>query len=343
MTGRPNRVSVQTVTVPGRVLEGNPLGDPAEREMPVLLPPGYDTTSSRRYPLLIGLQGFTGAGVQMLNFDPWQPNLAQRLEQLYDAGMPHVIVALPDCFTRLGGSQYRNSEAVGRYEDYVVEEIVQLMDATFRTVAAPEGRAVFGKSSGGYGALMLGMKHPEVFGALACHSGDMFFDLCYRVDFPAFCNSVNRYGGVEQWWESFESRLKKSQDDFVTLNTLAMAACYSPDAGGFMGIALPVDPYTCELREDVWARWLKHDPIYAVERYADNLRRLRLVFMDCGSQDEAHLHFGARVLSRKMKALGIEHTYEEFDDGHRGIQYRYSESLPRLAAALEGGSPSNAG
>jgi enterochelin esterase family protein len=85
----------------------------------------------------------------------------------------------------------------------------------------------------------------------------------------------------------------------------------------------------------VWARWLEHDPIYAVERYADNLRRLRLIYMDCGSRDEANLHFGARVLSRKLDALGIEHTYEEFDDGHRNIQYRYSDSLPRLAAALQ--------
>jgi S-formylglutathione hydrolase FrmB len=335
MAERPNRVSVEMVTVPGRVLEGNPLGDPAERDLPVLLPPGYDPSGLGRYPVLIGLTGFTGSGVQMLNFDPWQPNLALRLEQLYDAGMPHVIVALPDCFTRLGGSQYINSEAVGRYEDYVVEEIVPFVDEHFRTVAAPEGRGVFGKSSGGYGAIMLGMKHPEVFGALACHSGDMLFDLCYRVDFPTFCNTVNRHGDVQQWFEGFEAKVKKSNDDFVTLNTLAMAACYSPDPGGFMGIALPVDPYTCELREDVWARWLEHDPIYAVDRYADNLRRLRLVYMDCGNRDEAHLHFGARVLSRKLNELGIAHTYEEFDDGHRGIQYRYSESLPRLAAALQ--------
>src|SRR5205814_2876975 len=116
--------------------EGNPLGDPATRDLPVLLPPGYgdDKTIARRYPALYGLAGFTGRGVQMLNIDPWQPNMVQRLEQLYAAGMPHAIVVLPDCFTSLGGSQYVNSDAVGRYEDYVVEEIVSLVDRQFRTV-----------------------------------------------------------------------------------------------------------------------------------------------------------------------------------------------------------------
>src|SRR5436305_14935297 len=87
-------VRVEMVSVPGAVLEGNSLGDPATRGLPVLLPPGYDSDSSSRYPVLYGLAGFTGRGVQMLNIDPWQPNMVQRLDQLYAAGMPHAIVSL---------------------------------------------------------------------------------------------------------------------------------------------------------------------------------------------------------------------------------------------------------
>jgi S-formylglutathione hydrolase FrmB len=327
-------VSVQMVTVPGERLRNNPLDDPAERLMPVILPPGYDPSSSRRYPLLVGLTGFTGSGLQMLNVDPWQPNMPARLERLYAAGMPHAIVALPDCFTKLGGSQYVNSDAVGRYEDYVIDEIVPFVDANFRTIVAPEGRALFGKSSGGYGAIMLGMKHPDVFGALACHSGDMYFDLCYKVDFPNVCNVINRAGGLEAWWAGFQSREKKTKDDFTGLNTLAMAACYSPDPNGFMGIALPFDLYTCEQKDDVWARWLEFDPVVVVDKYADNLRRLRYIYLDCGTRDEFNLQFGARVMSRKLSQLGIKHDHEEFDDGHMSVQYRYSVSLPRLVGAL---------
>src|SRR6185437_2233215 len=127
--------------------------------------------------------GFTGKGIMLLNEDSWQPNLAERLERLYAAGMPHAIVVLPDCFTRYGGSQYINSGATGRYEDYVIDEVIPWVDAHYRTLATPQSRGVFGKSSGGYGSMILGMRHPETFGALACHSGDMFFELCYAPIF----------------------------------------------------------------------------------------------------------------------------------------------------------------
>jgi enterochelin esterase family protein len=330
-----NTVTVELVTVPGVTLEGNPLGDPTARQMPVLLPPGYDPSSSRRYPLLVGLVGFTGSGFQFLNVDPWQPNMPARLGRLYAEGMPHAIVALPDCFTTLGGSQYVNSAAVGCYEDYVINEVIPFIDANFRTIPAPESRAVFGKSSGGYGAIMLGMKHPEVFGALACHSGDMFFELCYKTDFPNFCNVINGAGGLEAWWADFQTREKKTKDDFTGLNTLAMAACYSPDPSGFMGIGLPFHLYTCEQIDEVWARWLDFDPVVQVDKYADNLRRLRYIYLDCGIRDEFFLHYGARVMSRKLTELGIPHNHEEFNDGHMSVQYRYSVSLPRLMSALE--------
>src|SRR5579862_5020776 len=183
-------VTVEMPVFESNVLAGNPLGDAVARAVPVVLPPGY-AESDRRYPLIVGLTGFTGRGLMLLNDDAWQPNLAQRLERLYAEGMPHAVFVLPDCFTRYGGSQYINSEATGRYEDYVIEEIIPFVEARYRTIARPEGRGVFGKSSGGYGSMILGMRHPDVFGALACHSGDMAFDLCYAGDFPKFCNAIN--------------------------------------------------------------------------------------------------------------------------------------------------------
>ena len=270
----------------------------------------------------------------LLNEDAWQPNLVLRLERLYAEGMPHAIFVLPDCFTRYGGSQYLNSSATGRYEDYVIEEIMPWVDANYRTIAAPEGRGVFGKSSGGYGSMILGMRHPDVFGALACHSGDMFFELYYARDFPDFCNAVNKAGGVDAWWNAFAAKVKKPTSDFQALNILAMAARYSPDPSAPLGIALPVDLHTCERVPDVWARWLEWDPVELLDRYGEHLRRLRLLYMDCGTRDEFNLHFGARLMARRLIARGIPFTYEEFDDTHASIQYRYDVSLPRLAQAL---------
>ncbi|GAC1451747.1 MAG: alpha/beta hydrolase-fold protein [Ktedonobacterales bacterium] len=326
-------VLVEMPAFASTVLAHNPLGDPATRRLPVLLPPGYGA-SDRRYPVIVGLTGFTGKGSMLLNEDAWQPNLPQRLERLYAAGMPHAIFVLPDCFTRYGGSQYLNSSATGRYEDYLIDEIVPFVDARYRTIPRPDARGVFGKSSGGYGSMIMGMRHPDVFGAVACHSGDMFFELCYAKDFPAFCNAINRAGGVERWWEQFAAQVKKRGEDFAALNILAMAACYSPDPGAPLGIGLPMDLHTCERDAAVWHRWLEWDPVEQVDRYAANLRALRLLFMDCGTRDEFNLHFGARLMAKRLKERAIPHEYEEFDDTHGSIQYRYDVSLPRLARAL---------
>jgi hypothetical protein len=330
-------VTVEYPLVTSKALASNPLGDPATRTLPIILPPDYET-SGKRYPVIVGLTGFTGKGAMLLNISAWGPNLVERLERLYAAGMPHAIFILPDCFTRYGGSQYINSGATGRYEDYVIDELIPWVDAQYRTIAAPEGRGVFGKSSGGYGSMILSMRHPDIFGALACHSGDMFFELCYARDFPDFCGAVSKAGGVESWWNGVQAKLgaieKIGRDDMTALNILAMAACYSPDPTQPLGIALPMELATCDRIAAVWARWLAWDPVELLDRYGENLRTLRLLFMDCGSRDEFNLHFGARLMSKRLSARGIAHEYEEFDDSHMNIQYRYDVSLPKLTRAL---------
>jgi enterochelin esterase family protein len=329
-------ISLEMPVLESQVLMDNPLHDPPNRRLPIVLPPDYGE-SERRYPVIVGLTGFTGKGIMLLNEDAWQPNLIERLERLYAAGMPPAIFVLPDCFTRYGGSQYINSGATGRYEDYVTLEVIPYVDAHYRTIAAPEGRGVFGKSSGGYGSMILGMRHPEIFGALACHSGDMFFELCYGKDFPEFCSTVNKAGGVEAFWSQFAAQVKKKREDFATLNILAMAACYSADSSAPLGISLPVDLETCERIPQVWARWLEWDPVELLDRYGENLRGLRLLFMDCGSRDEFALNFGARLMARRLAKRSIAYEYEEFDDTHMNIQYRYDVSLPKLAHALAQG------
>ena len=319
------------------VLAGNPLADPTARQLPVILPPGYHAESGQRYPVLYALTGYTGRGAALLNVRPWNITLAERLDQLYAAGMPHVIVVLPDCFTSFGGSQYVNSSATGRYEDYITQEIVPFIDQRYATVAGPAGRGVFGKSSGGYGALIMGMRHADVFGAIACHSGDMAFELCYQLDFPKTANGLSAAGDIETWWRRFSEKPRKSRADTEVLMIIGMAACYSPNPESPLGLDLPFSIDTCELRQDVWQRWLEWDPIEMADRYADALRSLRLLFIDCGTRDEFHLHYGARRLARRLRALGIAHEHEEFDDGHMDIDYRYDVSLPKLARSLSTG------
>jgi S-formylglutathione hydrolase FrmB len=331
-----NRGRVEPVRFESEVLRGNPCHDPHHRLVPIYLPPSYDHESRRRYPVVFVLTGFTGRGRMLLNDGPWSPALDERMDGLIGRGeCGEMILVMPDCFTRYGGSQYLNSSATGRYEDHLIQELVPFVDRQFRTLAQPGHRGVMGKSSGGYGAMVLGMRHPEVFGAVACHSGDMCFDYCYRADVPKFCSRVQEAGGLGNWFERFQSKRQKSHDELTILNILAMAAAYSPGpANPPFGIELPCDLETGAFREDVWRRWLEHDPLVMIERHADALRALRLLYLDCGSRDEWNLHLGARLFCRRLDALRIAHTHEEFEDGHMNVSYRYDVSLPKLSRAL---------
>ena len=317
------------------VLKGNAAGDPHVRRVPVYLPPSYDHSPERRYPVVFVLTGFMGRGRMLLNDNPWSPSLDDRMDALIARGCEEMILVMPDCFTRYGGSQYVNSTAAGRYEDHLVHELVPHVDARYRTLDARDHRGVAGKSSGGYGALIMGLKHPGTFSAVACHSGDVCFDYCYRPDLPKFTAAIHRAGGVEAWMKQFEARVQKTHEDFVVLDILAMAACYSPNpATRPFGIDLPIDPATGRWREDVWQRWLEHDPLLLVERHYDALRSLRLLYIDCGVRDEFNLHLGARLFVERLDQFRVAHEHLEYDDGHMGVSYRYDVSLPRLGAAL---------
>lgn len=329
-----NSGRVEITRYESAALRGNPLGDPHVRRVPVYLPPSYDAEPARRYPVVFVLTGFTGRGRMLLNDNPWSPSLDDRMDHLIAAGAPELVLVMPDAFTRFGGSQYMDSTATGRYETHVIEELVPWVDRTYRTLADARHRAVAGKSSGGFGALRLGMLHPNVFGALACHSGDMLFEYCYRTDFPKTVSVLQAAGGVRRFLEGFEAKLQKDKDDFLALNIVAMAACYSPDPAGEMGVGLPFDLATGLPRPDVWERWLAHDPLTLLPACGEALRSMRLLWIDCGTRDEYHLHHGARAFVAALERAQVAHTYAEFDDGHMNVSYRYDQSLPALARAL---------
>jgi len=321
-----------------QALAGNPLGDPAEREVLVYLPPGYDADAERRFPVIFALPAFLSSGPAFLNWAAFQKTLPHYLDELATATPAHTVIAVfPDCFTSYGGSQYLNSTATGQYEDYLLE-LVRHVDATYRT-RGDGARGIMGHSSGGYGALVQAMHHPEIWSAVGCRSGDMGFDLCYARDFPAFCNVVGRAGGVDRWLAEMRARERKTGEDFQALNVLAMSACYSPDLNLHpLPIAFPVDIEICEIIPAVWERWLANDPVMMVDRaeIQDALRSLKLLYLECGRRDEYQMHFGARRLARKLGALSLPFEYIETDDPHSGTSYRHPVVLAQLAAALGG-------
>jgi enterochelin esterase family protein len=315
-------------------LRDNPLGDPSLRRIPVYLPPGYDANGGRRYPVIYWLHGFSGTALSQINTSPWVPSIPEVADGVIRAGAPPAIVVMPDGWTRYGGSQFLNSSANGRYEDAVIE-LVDVIDRRYRTLALRDHRGIAGKSSGGYGALALGMRHPDRFGALACLSGDIYFEACFKVGFWTASDVVRRHGGLAPFLQAFLDAPKKKEEMVRALGTtVAMAMAYSPNPASPHGFDLPIDLDTGRLDAAVWARWEQWDPIVMVERHAEALRSMRLVYFECGSRDQFNSHHGARMLHRRLEELGIQHEYREFDDDHTATNYRYHESFRRLCEAL---------
>ena len=327
--------TLHRLSLDSELLKGNLLGDPSRREIDVYVPHDHDGVG---LPLLVDLVGFTGSGLGHTNWKNFGENVPERLDRLIGSGaMPPVVVAFPDCFTRLGGNQYINSAALGPWEDVLIDEVVPLVEGRFGC-GGNGRRGVFGKSSGGYGSIVHAMRRSDTWSAAACHAGDMAFELCYLPDFPDLLRTLAmKDGSIETFITDLENANKPGDKDIHVLMDLAMAATYDPDPSQFLGIRLPVDPETCEVIEERWANWLAWDPVRMVDDHADNLRRMKALYIECGDRDQYNLVYGARRLHRALERLGVEHRYEEFPDNHSSVDYRMDESLPFLAKALSAG------
>ena len=221
----PPRGEVVHLSVASEALRGNLLGDPAERTVALYLPEGYGETDAD-YPLFVGLAGFTGSGMKMLAWQSFGESVPQRLDRLLERGrMGPVIAAFPDGFTSLGGNQYVDSPTLGRWERFLLDEMIPAIESRYRVRGGARHRAVFGKSSGGYGALVQGLRHGDHWGAVACHSGDINFELAYGRDWPRALDLLARHeGGVAGFLRHVEAADRIGGEEMHTLMLLAMAA-----------------------------------------------------------------------------------------------------------------------
>ncbi len=362
---RPAWLEGRSVTLEhtSRVLEGNALGDPHVRKLAVWLPPQYDQPlhKGKRFPVLWDLVGFMGSGFSHTNWRNWEENIPERAARLiHERKMGPAILVFPDCFSALGGNQYINSSAIGNYADYLTKELIPFVDREFRTLASRDHRGCFGKSSGGYGSMIHGMKYAKYWSAIANHSGDAHFDFVYMHDWPDTLTEIMKHrtvkrlaggiqvlreekkvaagiddGRVKNFLDHVWKQEKLTANEGHALMILAMAASYDPDPKTKLGFRLPFNLETGERIDARWNAWLKHDPINLVSKYAGNLKTLKGIFVDCGWRDQYNIHFGARILSKRLAKAGVKHVYEEFDDTHSGIDYRMEKSLPFLYKALK--------
>jgi enterochelin esterase-like enzyme len=335
---RPRHGTLDRLVVESELLTGNPLGDPARRPLYVYRPPGVELDHPRPLPSVYVIQGYTGQLDMWLNRTWFEPTMIERLDALFAAGeCPDAIVVFVDCWTSYGGSQFLNSASLGRYQDYLCDEVVPFVDERYPTLADRDRRGLTGKSSGGYGAMVVPMLRPDVFGALASHAGDALFEVCYLPEFRTVARTLrDRFdGSYEVFFERLAAADRLDADRCARpLELYGYAAAYSPDPAQPGKALLPFDPATGRLVDDVWARWLEHDPVRMAPAHADALRSLRRVHLDAGRGDEYHLDLGAQAFARELDRLGVEHTLELFDGGHGGLTYRYPGAIRELVVAL---------
>ena len=335
---RPLSGSLDRLVVESDVLRGNPLGDPARRPLYVYRPPGVEPGHDRSLPCIYVIQGFTGQLDMWLSRSAFEPNYIERLDAMFaGGGCPDAVIVLVDAWTSRGGSQFLNSSSTGRYLDYLCDEVVAFIDERYPTSPDRDHRGLAGKSSGGYGAMVVPMLRPDVFGGLASHAGDALFECCYLPEFPSVARILR--DDFEGSYEVFFQRLAKSpRFDFdrfgKPLEMYGYACAYSPDPDRPGKALLPFDTATGRLIGDVWERWLALDPVRMAFGHAEALRGMRRIYLDAGRADEYFLDLGAQAFAEELTQLEIHHTLELFDGGHGGMTYRYPGAIRELVVAL---------
>lgn len=316
-----------------KAIKNFPMGDPHERCFPVYLPPDYSEKRADPYPVIFMLAGFASRSAKYV----WQesvytPALPLQLDQaIINKQLPPMIMVFPDGSSRLGGSQYINSPALGNYQDYIADEVVTLIDNQFHTHASENFRGVLGHSSGGYGALLLGMQRPDRFRFICSSAGDGFFEVSILPFVNQAVYQLEKAGGVDaftHWFFHEPTAMSQGSAVFHTMLTLALAPCFAPNlqAAPLYG-DLFFDLKTGAIREAVWERYLAWDPVRLVEKSLSQLRELKWLHLACGLQDEYAAQWAHRQLSAKLQQHQIAHHLEEYPGTHLGHEWRHIERL----------------
>jgi S-formylglutathione hydrolase FrmB len=336
---RPLNGALDRLTIESELLAGNALGDSPRRPLYVYRSPGLVSGKvSGPVPSVYVIQGFTGQVDAWLNRTAFEPTMIERLDAMFtDTDCPDGIVVFVDCWTSRGGSQFLNSTSTGPYLDYLCDEVPPFIDARYPTIADRDHRGLTGKSSGGYGAMVVPMLRPDVFGALASHAGDALFECCYQRDF-AFAARELRDKFEGSYEVLFQQLSETDHFDFGRFGKpweiYGYACAYTPDPERPGEALLPFEITTGRLVDDIWEQWLELDPVRMAPRRKDALRSMRRIYLDAGKGDEYFLDLGAQAFAQELDKLGVAHTLELFDGKHGGITYRYPGAIRELLLAL---------
>ncbi|GGZ45433.1 alpha/beta hydrolase [Asticcacaulis endophyticus] len=302
-------VTVEKITVHGTSLEGNLEGNSADRSVIVYLPADYAANPQKRYPVIYALHGYS------INNEIWTREIKSpaTIEAAFAAGVKDMIIVLPNSQTVHNGSMYSNSVTTGDWESFIARDVVAYIDKNYRTIAKRESRGLAGHSMGGYGTMRIGMKHPEVFGALYAMS-------------PC-CMSARGAPPPETAakLEALKSPEESKTLGFMERATLATASAWSPNP--------KTPPFYADLptkdgvvQPDVLARWAANAPNAMVHQYVPSLRKYKAIALDVGDRDG--LKTDTEALHKILSDYGIENSYQLYDGDHvSGVADRFQNHV----------------
>ena len=295
--------AIERVKVHGKSLEGNLEGDSPDRDVSVYLPPSYQTATTRRYPVVYLLHGYTDDDAKWFGLEKHWIHLPAVLDSaLAKPGNREVIVVMPNAYTRFAGSMYSSSVTTGDWETFVVSELVSYVDSHYRTIPQTASRGLAGHSMGGYGAMRIGMKYPNVF------AGIYLLSPCCLSPMTAIDPQV--MGKIEA---------VRTMDDFnhagfFTKVLFASAAAWSPNPTKLpFYIDLPLG--TPEAQRQVLDRWTANAPLTMLDSYVFQLRTFKGIGFDAGTRDQP-IASTIQVLDQRLTAYGIPHEFEIYEGDH---------------------------
>ncbi len=333
--------TLENLKVHSVALENNKLGDSADQPVAVYLPPGYKTSPAKRYPTLYLLHGFDSNIRSWTSHGYQDMDLQDSMNALIAAGtVREIIVVVPNGRNAYLGSFYANSSVTGKWEDFVLRDLVSYVDSHYRTVPRAESRGIAGHSMGGYAAVMMGMKHPQVFSAVYAMS-----PCCLGME--ADLTSIN-----PTWHAALAAKSKNPKEQFASdpqsleqfwvdaFLSLAAALSPNPDQGPFF-VDLPYREQNGNLVQDepAWTEWHEKMPLEIVSNYGTNLLQLHGLFIDYGLEDDfSHIPVTARLFSEKLDRLGVPHILASYRGDHSDhIRERLETSaLPFFSRVLAG-------
>jgi S-formylglutathione hydrolase FrmB len=297
------KTAVEHIQVHGKALEGNLEGDSADRDITVYLPPSYATERSRRYPVVYLLHGYGGTDSTFVGRLAMLPDIADKLAAAGTAR--EMIVVMPNAFSLHKGSMYSNSVTSGDWETYLARDLVGYVDGHYRTIAARMSRGLAGHSMGGYGAVRIGMKRPDVFSSLYILSACcLTAQMNPRPEAMAASEAIRTRADAE---EAGRGR------GFGPSTSLAFAAAWSPNPDNPpLYLDLPVKDG--KVRPEIVAKWAANAPLAMLDQYVPSLKAYHAIAIDVGTKDG--LLASNKELEQAMTQFGIMHVYEEYDGDH---------------------------